>query len=128
MLSFLRHQCHPDMWIKAFLAELQDGVPQMSCVPSALHYNTHFNVFFSLCHFSFHCLKICLSPVFNLLPYVKELDIVRADLLWFIESDLFVSSAAIAAVVMRSDDDGLRSLSIFLSFCSSDELEHAGPV
>lgn len=46
MLSFLRHHCHPDMWIKAFLAELQDGVPQMSCVPSALHYNTHFYVFF----------------------------------------------------------------------------------
>lgn len=58
---------------------------------------------------------------------MSELDIVRADLLWFIESDLFVSRAAIAAVVMRNDDDGCRSLSISL-FCSSDELKYAGPV
>lgn len=35
MLSFLPRRCHPDMWIKAFVAELQDGGQQMSCVPSA---------------------------------------------------------------------------------------------
>lgn len=35
MLSFLPRRCHPDTWIKAFVAELQDGGQQMSCVPSA---------------------------------------------------------------------------------------------
>lgn len=98
MLSFLPCQCHPDTWIKMFLAELQDVGQQMDCVPSASCYNTHFSFFPPSVIFHFICLKICLSPIFNLLPYVKvpELDIVRADLLWFIVSDLFVRRAAIA--------------------------------
>lgn len=54
MLSFSPRQCHPDTWIKAFLAELQDGGQQMSCVPSASRYNTHFSFFPPSCHFSFH--------------------------------------------------------------------------
>lgn len=39
---------------------------------------------------------------------------VRADFLWFITSDVFVSRA----VVMRSDDDGSGSLSISICFAS----------
>lgn len=42
MLSFLLRLCYPDMWITAFLAELQDGRQQMSYVPSVSRYNTHF--------------------------------------------------------------------------------------
>lgn len=51
MLSFPPRQCHPDTWIKAFLAELQDGGQQMSCVPSASRYNTHFSFFLPLSFF-----------------------------------------------------------------------------
>lgn len=50
-----------------------------------------------------------------------------SEQIYFILSDLFVSRAAVAWVVMRNDDDGYRSLSIAL-FCSADELEHASPV
>lgn len=98
MLSFLPRRCHPDTWIKAFVAELQDGGQQMSCVPSASRYNTRF-LFSSFCHFSFHLPRDLPQPRFQFITICKkvsELDIVRADLLWFIVSDLFVSRAAIA--------------------------------
>lgn len=51
MLSFLPRRCHPDTWIKAFVAELQDGGQQMSCVPSASRYNTRFLCFLLLSFF-----------------------------------------------------------------------------
>lgn len=93
ILSFLPRQCHPDSWLKVFLAELQDGEQQMSCVLSASCYSTHFLFFLPLSSFIAFAsgFALVLFSIYYHMLKVSELDIVRVDLLWFIVSDLFVS-------------------------------------